>query len=72
MDPDDDDAVAAARAALTSHWRSTVVLAEDGGWVVHTWTSTLPGDSRPSGPPDAVHQVEADAQRGLVARQVHP
>jgi hypothetical protein len=72
VEPTDGDAVAAARAALTSRWRSTVVPGEDGGWVVRTWTSTPPGDSRPSGAPDVVHRVEVGDRGGLVVQQVHP
>lgn len=69
--PDEGDAVAAARSAVMSHWRSTVVPGEDGGWVVRTWTSTPPGDSRPSGTPDVVHQVgEQDGE--LVVQKLHP
>lgn len=70
---DDGLAVAAARAALTAHWRSTVVPHEDGGWVVRTWTNTPPTDSRPTGVRDFVHRVAGDPGSGkLKAGQVHP
>jgi hypothetical protein len=74
MEPADDGlAVATARAALTAHWRSTVVPHEDGGWVVRTWTSTPLIDSRPTGTPDFVHRVAAQPGSGkLKAEQVHP
>jgi predicted kinase len=69
--PQDGEAVAAARSALIRHWRSTVVPGDQDDWVVRTWTSTPPGDSRPSGAPDVVHRVVE--QRGkLVVQQVHP
>lgn len=69
--PRDGDAVAAARSALTRHWRSTVVPGGQDDWVVRTWTGTPPGDGRPSGAPDAVHRV-AEEGGALVVRQVHP
>lgn len=72
MGPDDEGhAVAAARAALTSHWRSTVVPHEDGGWVVRTWTATPAADSRPGGTPDFVHRV-APRTGEFGVTQVHP
>jgi predicted kinase len=57
--PGDGDAVAAARAAMTSHWCSTVVPGEDEGWVVRTWTAPPAGQRRPTGTPDVVHRVVA-------------
>jgi len=67
----DGSAVAAARSALTARWRSTVVPADDGGWVVRTWTGTPPGDSRPTGVPNFVHRVHEEGGKPVV-QQVHP
>ena len=70
-EPQDGAAVEAARSALTRRWRSTVVPADDDAWVVRTWTSTPPHDTRPTGSPDVVHRV-AERRGKLVVEQVHP